>query len=80
MKNTINVMINGFSSVPVHFIVSLHLRELNKFSMVVCCDLKRTSKPSIRCVVLLILYKDVLKIKKDTDYLYTCTTVKYYVN
>ena len=79
-KYSINVMINGFSSMPVHSSVSLHLRELNKSSMVVCCNLKRISKPSIQCVILVILYKYVLKTKKDADYLGTCIMVKYHVN
>lgn len=42
---------------------------------VVYCNLKRVSKPSTQCVILVILY-----IKKDADDLETYSVVKYYVN
>lgn len=34
------------------------------------------SKSSIQCVILVIIYKDVIKVRKAADYLDTCTMVK----
>lgn len=57
------------SSMPVHSLVAPHLEEPNKSAMAPRCDWKSISKPSIQCVILIILYKDLLKIRKDADYL-----------
>lgn len=67
-------MINQFALMPVHSLISLHLREQNKSSLVVFCDLKSVVKVLYS---VLIFYNDVLKIRKGTTYLDTCTVVNY---